>query len=746
MKKILLPSGLLLLLLSGCTNSRREKGPASMVAGKDWPVYGGNRQGNRYSPLRQIDLNNVKDLQVAWTYNSADSPRTDNPGRREQHEIQCQPIVVNGILYGTNARLKLFALDAATGKEIWKFDPFKEGRPRFNANRGVVYWENGDDRRILYTAGSNLYAVNAETGLAIESFGIKGKVDLHEGLSINFDASKLSVTATTPGAIFHNTLILGSTVSELGDAAPGYVRGFDVVTGKLNWTFHTVPLPGEPGYDTWPKDAYKMIGATNNWSGLTVDEKRGAVYFGTGSPASDFYGGGREGANLFSDCIISLQAETGKLNWYYQTIHHDLWDRDMPCPPNLVTVRHNGKMVDAVAQAGKDGCIYVLDRDSGTSLFPVEDRPVPMNALPGEHPWPTQRYPVKPAPFTNQIFTEADITDISPEAHAYIKKLFDQTTHDNKFTPPTEQGTLLYGYSGGAEWGGNAVDSDGILYQNGNNALWELQMVSMEARKKEIAALSKGNGLYIANCAACHGPDRKGNGKEIPELLTIGSRLKKDEIAGIVKSGQGRMPSFQGISQDDRNAIVDFLLNVKVKPWEIAAEHRDTGSAARGGGNKGAARAATGLFPYKPEYISKLWEKVTDQDGYPAVKPPWGTLNAIDLNTGDYIWRVPLGEFPELTKKGIPPTGTESYGGPLATAGGLIFIAATRDEMIRAFDKKTGKIVWQYQLPAGGFATPVTYEVDGKQYVVIAAGGARGLKPGGTYIAFALPGNKEGKQ
>jgi quinoprotein glucose dehydrogenase len=733
MKKIVLLAGITGMLLGGCTNSRREKGPASMVAGKDWPVYGGNRGGNRYSPLRQIDLSNVKDLQVAWTYNSADSPRLDNPGRRDQHEIQCQPIIVNGILYGTNSRLKLFALDAATGKEIWKFDPFRDSRPRINANRGVVYWENGDDRRILYTAGSNLYAVNAETGKPVESFGKDGKVDLHEGLSINYDASKLGVSATSPGVIYHNTLILGSTVSELGDAAPGYVRGFDVITGKLNWTFHTMPQPGEPGYETWPKEAYRTIGATNNWSGLTVDEKRGMVYFGTGSPASDFYGGEREGANLYSDCIVALHAETGKLNWYYQTIHHDLWDRDMPCPPNLVTLRHNGKMVDAVVQAGKDGCVYVLDRDSGASLFPVEERPVPTTSLPGEHPWPTQKFPLKPAPFTNQVFTEADITNISPEAHAYIKKLYDQTTHDNKFTPPSEQGTLLYGYSGGAEWGGNAIDSDGILYQNGNNALWELQMVSMETRKKEIAALSRGNGLYVASCSACHGADRKGNGKEIPELLTIGTRLKKEEIGNILRVGQGRMPSFQGLSQDDRDAIVNYLLNIKGRAAEVAAEHKDTASAAS---------AQKSSFPYKPPYISKIWDKVTDQDGYPGIKPPWGTLNAIDLNTGEYVWRVPLGEFPELTRKGIPPTGTESYGGPLATAGGLVFIAATRDEMIRAFDRKTGKIVWQYQLPAGGFATPVTYSVDGKQYVVIAAGGARGLKPGGWYIAFALPGNK----
>jgi quinoprotein glucose dehydrogenase len=360
----------------------------------------------------------------------------------------------------------------------------------------------------------------------------------------------------------------------------------------------------------------------------------------------------------------------------------------------------------------------------------VEERSVPTRGLPGENPWPEQKFPLKPLPFSDQVATDSDITDISPEAHAYIKKLFKTTGHDNKFLPPSTKGTLLIGYSGGAEWGGNAVSPNGILYQNSNNAPWELRMVSMADRQKEIAALSKGQGLYVDNCSPCHGMDRKGNGREIPSLVDIGSRLKKQEIGKIVRAGQGRMPSFQVLSESQRNAIVDFLENQEHGPPRIAAEHKDTGSS-------GTARNAD--FPYKPLYISKVWKKVTDQDGYPGIKPPWGTLNAIDLNTGEYAWRVPLGEYPELTKKGIPITGTESYGGPLATAGGLVFIAGTRDEKIRAFDQRTGKVVWEYQLPAGGFATPITYAMNGKQYIVIAAGGARGLKPGGSYVAFVLP-------
>jgi quinoprotein glucose dehydrogenase len=695
---------------------------------KDWPIYGGNNAGNRYSDLSQVNISNVKDLKVVWSYDSNDSSAKD-PNNDHAHEIQCQPIVVHGILYGTSSTLKLFALNAATGKQLWKFDPFKDIVPRYHANRGVMYWENGKDKRIISTAGSFIYAVNATDGKPITSFGVNGKVDLHEGLSINFDVSNSSITATSPGIIYKNTLIMGSSVPETGDAAPGYVRGFDVITGKLKWTFHTIPLPGEPGYDTWPADAYKKIGATNNWSGLSVDEKRGAVYFGTGSPAADFYGGIRAGTNLFSDCIISLDAETGKMNWYFQTIHHDLWDRDIPSPPNLITLKHDGKIIDAVEQSTKDGLVYVLDRDNGTSLFPIEEKAVPTQGLPGETPWSTQRYPVKPKPFDNQQFTDSDITNISPESHAFVQAIFDSTVHNNKFATPNLSGTVLSGYSGGAEWGGNAIDPDGILYQNANHAPWLLKMISREDQLKEIEKAKDANGLYIANCAVCHGADRKGNGKEIPALLNIKDRLKDEDIYHILLNGQNRMPSFQSMSNLQKFAIINFLLDRKPNQNKPVSEHSD----------KASAIAKKKDFPYEPAYLTKSWDKLTDQDGYPAIKPPWGTLNAIDLNTGDYLWRVPLGEFPELTKKGIPVTGTESYGGPLATAGGLVFIAATRDERMHAFDKKTGKIVWEYQLPAGGFATPITYMINSRQYIVIAAGGGRGLKAGGSYIAFALP-------
>jgi quinoprotein glucose dehydrogenase len=717
-------------MATGCTNDK-----TSMQAGEDYPVYGGNKEGNRYSPLDQINTANVKNLQVAWMYNAAEIPDPNDSKPQRPKAIQCQPIVVNGVLYGTTSDLKLFALDAGTGKEKWKFEPPKDAKKYnvINVNRGVVYWESGNDKRILYSAGSNLYAVDAGDGKLVDDFGNKGIVDLHEGLApdADHDVSKLSVTANTPGVTYKNLLIIGSAVPESGDAPPGSIRAFDIVTGRLKWVFHTIPHPGEFGYDTWPTDAWKNIGAANNWGGLTLDEKRGIVYFGTGSPASDFYGGNREGANLFSDCVMALDAASGKMKWYYQTTHHDLWDRDEPCPPNLATINRNGKKIDVVVQATKDGIVYVLNRDDGTSIFPVEERQVPTNGLPGEHPWPTQKYPLRPLPLSHQVFTDSDITNISPEANAFVKDQFIQYRSDNKYTPPSLKGTLLFGYSGGAEWGGNAISPDGIFYQNTNDDPWILQMIDTAIRNKEFASMSAGNALYVMNCAACHGENRKGNGTQFPNLIDIGKKRSVAEIQSVLKTGSGRMPSFQRLADDERTAIVNYLMNARVpnrlQPFNA---HNEVSPSSAEEKNK--------VFGFEPAYVNKVWKKLTDADGYPGIKPPWGMLNAIDLNTGDYLWRVPLGEYPELTAKGIPITGTESYGGPVVTAGGLVFIAATRDEKIRAFDKKTGKIVWEYQLPAGGFATPITYEVNGKQYIVIAAGGARGLKAGGNYIAFSL--------
>lgn len=701
----------------------------------DWPVYGGNNAGNRYSSLSQINRDNVRKLELAWSY---DTGENNKPGERGM-DIQCQPIVIDGIMYGTTPRLKVFAVDAASGKELWKFDPFEGKRPRFHPVRGVVYWSEGNDKRILFTAGASLFALHAETGQLVKDFGKNGEVDFHDGLgdkeTYGYDPYQFNIRNTTPGVIYKNLLITGSSVSEGGDALPGHIRAFDVRTGKVAWVFRTIPLPGEYGYDTWSKDSYRKLGGANCWAGMVIDEKRGTVFLGTGSPSVDFYGAARKGTNLFASCVIALDAGTGKRRWHFQTVHHDLWDRDIPCPPNLITVKKNGKMVDAVAQATKDGYIFLLDRETGKPLFPVKEMPVPTAMpLPGDEPWPTQPVPEKPAPFANQTLTAADITTRTPEAYAYVLDRFKSSNKGPKNQPPDTLGGLLYGIGGGAEWGGTAADPKGIVYVNGNNMLWWLKMQDAKAARAGVAA-SRGSVLFNTNCAACHATDVKGAtasaaSQAYPVLKDIGRRMNREQIGTLLETGRGRMPSFQHISKEDRNAIINFLLKEELKPSgnDIHAQ---------------TAQATTqnnGDFPYMPPYVNNGNVQFRDQDNFPAIKPPWGTLNAIDMNTGEYLWKVTLGEYPELTRQGVPPTGTENHGGPIVTAGGLLFIAATYDEKLRAFDTRTGKVVWEYKLPAGGFATPITYMVKGKQYIAIAAGGTRyGLKPGGTYVAFALP-------
>lgn len=721
----------IIVLMLGC----QKKNNSNDV---DWTDYGGNKAGTRYSPLNQINTGNVKNLTTAWTYNTG-----ENGSGERGIDIECQPIVVNGIMYATTPKMKLFAVDAANGKEKWKFDPFADTSkaPRFHPLRGVSYWKDGNDKRILYSVGSALYAINAVTGQPIKTFGTDGKVDLHEGLgdekTLGHDVNNLSIRMTTPGIIFKDLLITGSSVSELGDALPGNIRAFNVRTGKLAWVFRTIPLPGEYGYETWSKDSYKKIGGANCWAGMVLDEKRGIVYAGTGSPSVDFYGGARHGQNLFANCVIAINAQTGKRVWHFQTIHHDLWDRDIPCPPNLITVKHNGQLVEAVAQATKDGLVFVFDRDNGTPLFPVNEIPVPVTpALPGEKPWPTQPVPVKPAPFANQVLTESDITARTPEAHKYVLDRYNNSRHGSKYMPPSIEGTLLYGFGGGAEWGGAAADPNGIFYVNSNNMLWWLKMRDMKAENPLSA--TKGTTLFNTNCSGCHGANGKrseGAGAQAyPVLTNVSQRLTREQIGTILETGRGRMPSFGHISADDRKAIIDYLIDLGAKPANRPPNPNDIHNSA-----PVVASAKNADFPYLPPYLNNGYTQFRDQDNYPAVKPLWGTLNAIDLNTGEYLWQVPLGKYPELKKQGIPVTGTENHGGPLVTAGGLVFIAATYDEKMRAFDSKTGKIVWEYKLPAGGFATPVTYRIDGKQYIAIAAGGTRyGLKPGGNYIAFTL--------
>jgi len=686
--------------------------PSAPAADGNWGSYLGDVASSQYSSLDKIHRGNVKRLRQAWIYRAADG------GERTQ--IQCNPLVVDGVLYGTTPQLKLIAIDAATGLERWRFDPFanRAGAGSLGVNRGLVIW-GGQEKRILFTADHFLYAVDAATGRLIPAFGQDGRVDLKEGLGR--DVSRLSVMANTPGVLFGDLLIQGTRVSEgPGPSAPGHIRAYDVRTGRLAWTFHTIPLPGEFGHETWPPDAHTFMGGANCWTGMAVDEARGWVFCPTGSPAFDFWGGNRLGENLFGNCLLVLDARTGKRIWHYQFVHHDLWDRDLPAPPNLLTVEHEGRKVDAVAQVTKSGHVFVFNRETGEPLFPIEERMVPASDLQGEAAWPTQPFPLKPEPFARQLFTYDEITDISPASHRAVLDRWSKVRPHAPFTPPSLEGSIvLPGFDGGGEWGGAAVDPQrGMLYVNGNEMPWILTMVPTK-RSKDDAPVSTGQQVYSQICTACHGANREGDPQRtFPSLVGVKERLTREAILLLLENGKGVMPSVAFLSDAQKYAVIDFL---------FGEEHAEAAAAPVGD--------VVGQAPYSHTGYNRFF----DPDGYPAIKPPWGTLNAIDLNTGDYVWRVPLGEFAELSARGLPPTGTENYGGPVVTAGGLIFIGATKDEMFRAFDQETGSVLWQTKLPAGGYATPATYMVDGRQFVVIACGGGKmGTKSGDAYVAFTL--------
>ncbi|MCH7858326.1 MAG: pyrroloquinoline quinone-dependent dehydrogenase [Candidatus Marinimicrobia bacterium] len=702
----------LVVVFFGCT-------PKAANPYRTWRVYGGDLGGTRFSELDQINRSNVQQLEVAWVYHTGDK-RDDPPST-----IECNPIIIDGVMYVTSPALKVIALQAATGDMIWTFDPFDGGRAR-GVNRGVTYWEAGDDKRILFTAGSNLYALDAETGRPKVDFGDNGIVDLLTGL--DRDVAGLSISATTPGVIHGNLLIIGSSVGEgPGPTAPGHIRAYDVRSGERAWIFHTIPHPGEFGHDTWEGDAWQRAGGANNWGGMTLDEKRGMVFVSVGSATFDFYGGDRIGQNLFANSVLALQAATGERVWHFQTVHHDLWDYDLPAPPNLVTVTHDGRPIDAVAQVTKTGRVFLLNRDTGEPLFPVEERPVPSSDLAGEAAWPTQPYPLKPPPFSRQAFTEEDVTNISPEAHAYVLERFKKARAGQIYMPPSEEGTIVFpGYHGGANWGGASFDpTTGLLYVNNNEIPWMATMLKLGGQQGKYF-YSTGERVYQTYCSSCHGLNREDDLTSFSSVEIIEKNIPKAKMLALIEQGQGRMPAFPGLSKGQKDAVIAFLSGER----QAVSGDEDAGDIE---------------YPYP--YLFTGYHRFVDQEGYPAIKPPWGTLNAINLNAGEIAWQVPLGEVPELIERGLPITGTESFGGSMVTAGGLVFIAATKDEKLRAFDKVTGEVLWETKLEAGGMATPSTYEIDGKQYVVIAAGGGAGQRArekldkgsGDAFVVFALP-------
>jgi quinoprotein glucose dehydrogenase len=720
----------LALSVTACTQK-----PAADYSG--WATYAGSKEGIRYSSNTQINRNNVIKLKQVWTYSTGDRDTAN------KSQIQCNPIVINGTLYGTSPMLKLFALDAASGRQKWVFDPANQGQGSkkaptgsFKITRGVTYWQDNDgrDKRILYGVGSRIYAVNANNGEPVKTFGRNGYIDLAAQLDRDSSTFNSFVANTTPGIVYGNLYIVGTRVGEGADAAPGAIRAYNIVTGERKWIFHTIPQPGEKYYDTWPdRDAWKKLGGANSWAGMALDEKEGVVYVPTGSIGGDFYGGYRKGQNLYGNSLIALDAATGKYIWHYQVVHHDLWDRDLPANPNLITIKHDGKTIQAVAQITKHGYIFLFDRMTGKPVFPIQERPVPSSDLPGEEAWPTQPIPTLPEPFARNSFTAVDVTDRTPQVHQEMMDRFNKVKYHKMFTPPSKEGAWIFpGFDGGGEWGGAAVDPEsGILYINSSELPWSLTMIDA-VKGADNSLRGIGQTVYGRYCVSCHGPDRKGNGQSIPSLLGLEKKYDPIQAWKIISGGRNMMPAFKQISESEKNAILAFLLNL---------EDKEPGGRKNGNAKKAtAAGLAKHSILDEVKYEMTGYNRFTDKDGYPGIKPPWGTLNAVNLNSGKLLWKVPLGEYEELKKRGIPPTGTEGYGGPVVTRGGIVFIAASRDAKIRGFDSASGKMLWEALLPVPGYATPAVYLSHGKEYLVIACGGGKiGSRSGDQYVAFALP-------
>ena len=655
---------------------------------RTWHRSHGDNGGTRFSALEQINRGNVKNLEVAWTYHSKDG----------KQNLQCNPIIVDGVLFAPTAGKHIVAVNAETGVELWRFKP--EGRPAF---RGLIYWpgRNGAAPRILFPSGKHLYALAPKTGQPVANFGTGGRTILPGGAQGDFGA------ATAGPTIFENIVVV-----------PGFekdVWGFDVVTGQHLWTFHTVPKPGEFGHETW--DRTEPYGA-NCWAGMAMDEARGIAYITTGGPKPNFIGVGHLGDNLFANCVVAMDARSGKYLWHFQEIRHDLWDLDISAPPNLATITRGGKRIDVVAATTKIGNTLLLDRVTGKPIFPFRLRRAPTSTLPGERTAPYQPDVELPEPFLRMEFTEADLGGRNEEMAEWARGQFASATK-GFFVPGSEgRANLFFGIDGGAEWTGACIDADtGRLYVTANHVGWIISTFRDDEPADNLnAPKTRGRAVYEQSCMVCHGPTRLGI-STCPPLRGLRHRLTDDLVKKQIREGKNAMPGQPDMPEADLNALVDYLMlrDGFVKPRTTA--------------------------PERPSYTVSGYPKFYDLDGFPVNKPPWGTLNCIDLNTGRKLWTAPLGTDPRLRDSDLKNTGSENYGGAIVTAGGLVFCAGTRDNKIRAFDKDTGAELWAAALPFTGNAPPATYEVNGRQYLVISATGGNklGTPYGDAYVAFALP-------
>ena len=664
-----------------------------------WSTYLGTPDSAHYSALTQINKSNVHQLEVAWSYET-----------ESNRSYEFNPIVVGSTMYVLAKHTSVVALDAATGKELWTYH--SKYAPAIEMHRGINFWQSkdGSEQRLLIPIANHLEAIDARTGQLITSFGDNGRVDLREGLGRD-PATIHQIQPGTPGRVFADLLILGSTTGEEYESPPGDIRAYDVRTGKMAWIFHTVPHPGEFGYDTWPKDAWKYEGGTNCWGEMSLDEERGIVYIPTGAPTYDFYGADRPGNNLFADSLLALDARTGKLVWYYQLIHHDLWDYDSTAAPQLLTVEHNGEQVPVVAEATKNGFVYVFNRVTGKPIWPIEERSVPKSNMPGEVSSPTQPFPTKPLPFARQSFTLADLNPdlLTPEEHARWEKTLKNAVNQGLFTPPEQTDTVeMPGNHGGANWGMTAVNpTDGTLFvlsmdipailKNEHRLppnLWEIPM--------NVSPPQQGKAIYHLYCERCHGPDRAGSPPSIPSLVNAPAVYGEDTIKTVVRNGIQEMPAFDDLSDLHIKNLLLYLANPASAPAPIAEPAPPPSTAAN------------------PAAPIRYWSGYNLQTA--IVKPPFSTMTAYDLNQGNIKWQIPVGDAPPALQVGLKGTGVMMpRNGPVVTAGGLIFVATKFEGKLHAYDQQTGKELWSVDLPAAAEGVPAVYQVDGREFVVICA-------------------------